>query len=121
MRGTDAGGRWCLGLAMANGRCRLHGGASTGPRTAAGLARIVAAKTTHGRFAAGESPKRLARGFVRTPCVRIALTHDGDDAAGVSAGWDVGAVGLGAGGTRGAEAPVPGGVRSALCGGGSCR
>jgi len=31
-------------------RCRLHGGRSTGPRTAVGLARIRAANTRHGRF-----------------------------------------------------------------------
>ena len=29
----------CKGPAMRNGRCRMHGGASTGPRTRAGLAR----------------------------------------------------------------------------------
>lgn len=29
-------------------RCRNHGGASTGPRTEEGIARIVAAQTTHG-------------------------------------------------------------------------
>ena len=34
------------------GRCRLHGGASTGPRTKDGLARLVASKTTHGKFTA---------------------------------------------------------------------
>ena len=33
---------------MPNGRCRMHGGASTGPRTAAGLARICRARTVHG-------------------------------------------------------------------------
>ena len=32
------------------GRCRLHGGASTGPRTKEGLARLAASKTKHGRF-----------------------------------------------------------------------
>ena len=32
------------------GRCRLHGGASTGPRTEAGLARLTAARTTHGKY-----------------------------------------------------------------------
>ena len=32
-----------------NGRCHLHGGASTGPRTKDGIARIKAANTTHGR------------------------------------------------------------------------
>jgi hypothetical protein len=32
------------------GRCRLHGGRSTGPRTAEGRARLIASKITHGRF-----------------------------------------------------------------------
>ena len=31
-------------------RCRNHGGASTGPRTEEGRARIAAAQTTHGRL-----------------------------------------------------------------------
>ena len=31
-----------------NGRCRLHGGKSTGPRTAEGRARIAAAQFKHG-------------------------------------------------------------------------
>jgi hypothetical protein len=31
------------------GRCRLHGGLSTGPKTAEGKARIVAAHYKHGR------------------------------------------------------------------------
>ena len=31
------------------GRCKLHGGKSTGPRTAAGRARVAAANTKHGR------------------------------------------------------------------------
>ena len=33
---------------MANGKCRMHGGASTGPKTAEGRARIAAARTVHG-------------------------------------------------------------------------
>ena len=32
------------------GRCKVHGGVSTGPRTKEGLARLTAARTTHGRF-----------------------------------------------------------------------
>ena len=32
------------------GRCRVHGGASTGPRTAEGRARIAAAQIKHGRL-----------------------------------------------------------------------
>ena len=31
-----------------NGRCHLHGGASTGPKTAEGRARIAAAQFKHG-------------------------------------------------------------------------
>ena len=37
---------------MLNGRCRMHGGASTGPRTPEGLQRIVQARTVHGRYGA---------------------------------------------------------------------
>ena len=35
---------------MADGRCRLHGGASTGPRTAEGIERIRKARTKHGAY-----------------------------------------------------------------------
>ena len=51
-------GRW----AMACGRCRLHGGLSTGPRTAEGLARMRKAKTTHGmRTAEMEQVRKMVR------------------------------------------------------------
>jgi len=43
-------GAGCKAPAMPNGRCRMHGGASSGPRTAAGLARMRDAKTRHGRY-----------------------------------------------------------------------
>src|SRR5271167_1726274 len=33
----------CRAWAMANGRCRVHGGASTGPKSPEGKARVVAA------------------------------------------------------------------------------
>ena len=46
---TRAGGA-CRQPAMGNGRCRLHGGQSTGPRTEAGLAAVAAAHTTHGLY-----------------------------------------------------------------------
>jgi hypothetical protein len=35
---------------MANGRCRCHGGKSTGPRTRQGLERLRAAHTVHGYY-----------------------------------------------------------------------
>ena len=44
-----------------NGRCRLHGGASTGPRTEEGLKRLVGSKTKHGRFTKSERAKAKAR------------------------------------------------------------
>lgn len=46
------GGCPCQAPAMANGRCRLHGGLSTGPRTEEGRARIRAARTKHGGYSA---------------------------------------------------------------------
>jgi hypothetical protein len=42
----------CKGPAMRNGRCRMHGGASTGPRTQAGLARSRQANSKDGRYCA---------------------------------------------------------------------
>jgi hypothetical protein len=42
----------CLQPAMANGRCRLHGGKSTGPRTQVGRTAVAAARTTHGGYGA---------------------------------------------------------------------
>ncbi len=35
-----------------NGKCRMHGGASTGPRTAEGLARSRRARWKHGLYSA---------------------------------------------------------------------
>ena len=47
-------------------RCRLHGGMSTGPRTSAGLARIRAANTRHGRYSAGyRALRRIIRDHQR--------------------------------------------------------
>jgi hypothetical protein len=40
---TRAGGS-CRAKAMRNGKCRMHGGLSTGPKTAEGRARIAAAQ-----------------------------------------------------------------------------
>ena len=40
----------CRQTAMSNGRCYLHGGKSTGPRTQEGLARMKLSKTKHGYY-----------------------------------------------------------------------
>lgn len=45
------GGR-CRGPAMPNGRCRMHGGLSTGPRTPEGLERSRKAAWKHGHYSA---------------------------------------------------------------------
>lgn len=42
----------CRGPAMKNGRCRMHGGVSTGPRTPEGLARSRRANWKHGACSA---------------------------------------------------------------------
>jgi len=42
----------CRAPAMANGRCRMHGGKSTGPRTKEGLERSRKANWKHGYYSA---------------------------------------------------------------------
>lgn len=44
-RGTS-----CKSPAMRNGRCRMHGGCSTGPKTKDGLERSKKANWKHGRY-----------------------------------------------------------------------
>jgi hypothetical protein len=52
----------CQAPAMPTGRCRLHGGTSTGPRTAKGLERLRKAKTTNGlRTAEREQVRKMIR------------------------------------------------------------
>src|SRR5882672_3662877 len=48
---TRVGG-CCRQPAMRNGRCRLHGGLSTGPRTVEGRARCARARLKHGAYSA---------------------------------------------------------------------
>ena len=52
VRNTRKGETHERSAAMRNGRCRFHGGASTGPRTPEGLQRIVKARTVHGAYGA---------------------------------------------------------------------
>src|ERR1700683_834533 len=48
----------CQCPAMPNGRCRLHGGLSTGARTAEGTERIRRAVTKHGRYSKSAKEER---------------------------------------------------------------
>ena len=55
----------CQKPAMPNGKCRLHGGASTGARTAEGLARCRSAPVKHGRRDAAARARAAQRGQAR--------------------------------------------------------
>jgi hypothetical protein len=77
---TTRAGCACRQPAMPNGRCRLHGGKSTGARTAAGLARCRTATLVHGHRTAeiielksvGARPRDERLPFGRSPCYRLA-------------------------------------------------
>ena len=73
------GGAPCGAVPMANGRCRIHGGTSTGPRTMEGMARMIASKTTHGRDGPAGAPKRAAKLAVRRVIVRGQLLSAASD------------------------------------------
>lgn len=67
----------CRAPAMKNGRCRMHGGASTGP-SAEGRARIAAARTIHGqRTAAMRALDRLVTATKRRGAVLKAMARAG--------------------------------------------
>jgi hypothetical protein len=51
-------GQPCKAPAMPNGRCWVHGGPSTGPRTLEGLARSRRARWKHGQRSAGAIAER---------------------------------------------------------------
>jgi hypothetical protein len=55
-------GESCKALALTNGRCKNHGGLSTGPKTKEG--KLAIAQATRIRLAAGQSKKAL-EGFYR--------------------------------------------------------
>jgi hypothetical protein len=69
---TRSGG-CCRQPAMRNGRCRMHGGLSTGPRTTEGLARCRTTRLVHGyRAAAHIGLRRRAAHAARRLCALTA-------------------------------------------------
>jgi hypothetical protein len=59
-------GEPCKGAAMTNGRCRFHGGKSTGPRTAEGRERSRRSNWKHGHYSAEAKAERArARAALR--------------------------------------------------------
>ena len=53
-----------------NGRCKLHGGHSTGPKTEDGSARLTASKTIHGRTTKPERAKAKQRAEIGRQVMR---------------------------------------------------
>lgn len=63
-RGT---GKPCRRYPRQNGRCRLHGGLSSGPKTPEGITRIKEANTIHGCYSKEAVVERsLFQGLIRT-------------------------------------------------------
>ena len=60
VQGKTRAGMPCRTEAMKNGRCRMHRGMSTGPRTPEGIERIRAARTKHRRYSAASIARRRA-------------------------------------------------------------
>ena len=50
----------CRNLGMKNGRCRLHGGLSTGPKTLDGIQKIKKSITKHGFYSKEAVAERRA-------------------------------------------------------------
>src|SRR5215467_14567926 len=55
---SERTGKPCRGAAMPNGRCKVHGGKSTGPRTPEGLARSRRANWKNGHFSREDKAER---------------------------------------------------------------
>ena len=66
-------GKPCQGAAMPNGRCKLHGGKSTGPRTMEGLERSRRANWKHGHFS---REAKAERARVRAAILAVRYLRD---------------------------------------------
>jgi hypothetical protein len=65
-------GKPCRGAAMPNGRCKIHGGKSTGPRTPEGLERSRRANWKHGHFSReAKAEKQRGRYSITEPIERV--------------------------------------------------
>ena len=77
--GARRDGEPCRGAAMANGRCRMHGGPSTGPRTPEGLERSRRSNWKHGHYSAkAKQVRREARQQYRLLRQLIAAGNEDD-------------------------------------------
>ena len=68
---------YCQAPAMKNGRCRMHGGKSTGPRTLEGKEKIKAAHFKHGEYTKqAQEEKRQIRSFIKSLDETLAEIND---------------------------------------------
>lgn len=58
----------CQCPAMRNGRCRLHGGLSTGPKTPDGIERIRRAASKHGKYSKHAKAERAEYRAILLAC-----------------------------------------------------
>ena len=61
-------GSKCQCPAMKNGKCRLHGGLSSGPQTAEGIERIRQSRTIHGRYSKAAIEERRYLRWLEQQC-----------------------------------------------------
>jgi hypothetical protein len=66
-------GTACGSPAMRNGHCRIHGGLSTGPKTAEGVERIRRTVTKHGLYSASAIAERELFRDVFKDCREVVL------------------------------------------------
>jgi hypothetical protein len=66
----------CGSPAMANGRCRIHGGTSTGPKTKEGIENIRKAHLKHGLRSAEAIRRRKEGVALRREIKRLAVIAD---------------------------------------------
>src|SRR5262249_35917094 len=66
-------GKPCRAAAMPNGRCKVHGGKSTGPRTPEGLERSRRANWKHGHFS---REAKAERSRVRAAILAVRYLRD---------------------------------------------
>ena len=65
--------------AMSNGRCRLHGGLSTGPKTQEGIERIRQAVTKHGWYSKSARAERERYRDLLQRCREVLVAHHEND------------------------------------------
>ncbi len=65
------GGEPCRQVAMPNGRCYMHGGKSTGPKTPGGLARSRMANYKHGRYSTESLRQARAMSKLLAECRQV--------------------------------------------------